>query len=74
MLDLLYRPRILNLPASDELLAIDNEEVLKFNGFEIELDEEAEIGKRIKLVAMPIAKATKKTEFTFEGECRATNR
>lgn len=44
--------------------------MLRFNGFEIEVDEDAPSGQRIKLVAMPVAKATKKTEFTIDGECR----
>ena len=61
------RPRELNLTASDELLAIEHQEVLRFNGFEIEVDEDAQAGQRIKLVAMPVSKATKKTEFTMQG-------
>ena len=60
---------MLDLPASDEMLAIEHEEVLRYNGFEIEIDEEAPIGQRLHLVAMPISKSTKKTEFTFDGEC-----
>lgn len=63
----MHRPRELNLTASDELLAIEHEEVLRFNGFEIEVDEDAQAGQRIKLVAMPVSKATKKTEFTMQG-------
>jgi DNA mismatch repair protein PMS2 len=55
------------LTASDELLAIEHQEVLRFNGFEIEVDEDAQAGQRIKLVAMPVSKATKKTEFTMQG-------
>lgn len=62
------RPRMMELPASDELLAIEHEIVLRFNGFEIEVDEDAPVGQRIKLVSMPISKSTKKTEFTVEGE------
>lgn len=48
-------------------MAIEHEEVLRFNGFEIEVDEDAQAGQRIKLVAMPVSKATKKTEFTMQG-------
>ena len=59
---------MIELPASDELLAIEHENVLRFNGFEIEVDEDAPVGQRIKLVSMPISKSTKKTEFTIEGE------
>lgn len=59
---------MMELPASDELLAIEHENVLRFNGFEIEVDEDAPVGQRIKLVSMPISKSTKKTEFTVEGE------
>lgn len=58
---------MMELPASDELLAIEHENVLRFNGFEIEVDEDAPVGQRIKLVSMPISKSTKKTEFTVEG-------
>jgi DNA mismatch repair protein PMS2 len=57
----------MEMPASDELLAIEHENVLRFNGFEIEVDEDAPIGQRIKLVSMPISKSTKKTEFTVDG-------
>lgn len=60
----------MELPASDELLAIEHENVLRFNGFEIEVDEDAPVGQRIKLVSMPISKSTKKTEFTIEGLSR----
>ena len=67
VLNVAQRPRVLNIPASEELLAIEHEDVLKFNGFEIEIHENAPIGQRIQLVAMPISKSTKKTEFTFEG-------
>lgn len=59
-------PRSLDLPASDELLAIDNIDVLKFNGFEIDVDEEKPTGQRIRLLAMPISKSTKKLEFTYD--------
>ncbi|KAK9895469.1 DNA mismatch repair protein MutL [Cystobasidium minutum MCA 4210] len=62
----LIKPRMIELPASDELLAIEHENVLRFNGFEIEVDEDAPVGQRIKLVSMPISKSTKKTEFTIE--------
>lgn len=58
----------MELPATDELLAMEHDDVLRFNGFEIEMDESAPIGQRIRLVAMPISKSTKKTEFTVEGQ------
>lgn len=60
-------PKLLHLTASDELLAIDHETILKQNGFEIEIDEDESVGQRVKLVAMPISKSTKKIMFTFEG-------
>lgn len=57
----------MELPASDELLAMENEHIFRFNGFDIEVDEEAPVGQRIKLVSMPISKSTKKIGFTVEG-------
>ncbi|CAL1697533.1 unnamed protein product [Somion occarium] len=56
----LIRPEDIELAASDELLAIDNIEVLRQNGFEIEVNEAAaeEYSHRLRLVAKPVSKAT----------------
>ena len=54
------RPQPLELTAADELLATENIEVLRQNGFEIEVDDGAYSGQgsRLKLVAQPISKST----------------
>ncbi|KAL9938418.1 hypothetical protein V8E36_003041 [Tilletia maclaganii] len=52
----LIQPRRLELPASDELVAIEHEETLKKNGFELQIDEDAQAGSRLKLVAQPLSK------------------
>ncbi|KAF9484575.1 DNA mismatch repair protein MutL [Pholiota conissans] len=56
----LFRPRPLELTASDELVAIENIDVLQQNGFEVEIDQEATIGQssRLKLTAQPVSKGT----------------
>ena len=55
-----YRPQPLELTAADELLATENIEVLRQNGFEIEIDGGGYSGQgsRLKLVAQPISKST----------------
>ncbi|OCH89384.1 DNA mismatch repair protein MutL [Obba rivulosa] len=56
----LYRPQPLELTAADELLAAENIDVLRQNGFEVEIDEIAAPGQgsKLKLVAQPISKNT----------------
>ncbi|KIJ62452.1 hypothetical protein HYDPIDRAFT_94326 [Hydnomerulius pinastri MD-312] len=61
----LFRPRPLQLTAADELLAIDNLEVLKRNGFEVSQVEEGEpisdehvSSPRLHLIAQPMSKDT----------------
>jgi DNA mismatch repair ATPase MutL len=54
----LYRPRNLNLAAPDELLAAENLETIQLNGFELSIDEDAPVGQRVKLVALPMSKDT----------------
>ncbi|CDS82381.1 related to PMS1-DNA mismatch repair protein [Sporisorium scitamineum] len=51
-------PRPLELSASDELVAIEHQETLLSNGFEIAVSETGLPGTRVKLVAQPISKAT----------------
>jgi DNA mismatch repair protein PMS2 len=59
----------LELTAADELLAIENVDVLRKNGFEVEVDGEKEVGSdsddvapaqggRLKLTAQPVSKST----------------
>ncbi|KAH9481881.1 DNA mismatch repair protein PMS1 [Psilocybe cubensis] len=56
----LLRPRPLELTASDEMLALDNIEVLRQNGFEVDVEEDNPMGQvsRLKLVAQPVSKST----------------
>lgn len=59
------RPRELNLPSQDEMTAIEHRELLRMNGFEIQVDEEADVGRRVHLIAQPVSKGT---TFGVEGE------
>ncbi|KAF9244457.1 MutL C terminal dimerization domain-containing protein [Melanogaster broomeanus] len=64
----LFRPQQLQLTAADELLAIENMDILKRNGFEVsEVDEMERLGRdgdkdsarvRLQLVAQPMSKDT----------------
>ena len=55
----MLRSRPLELTAADELIAIENIDILKANGFEIEYDEDAELSQgRVKLVAQPVSGST----------------
>jgi DNA mismatch repair protein PMS2 len=67
-----YRPQPLELTAADELLATENIEVLRQNGFEIEVDdsEYSGQGSRLKLVAQPISKST---VFDMKGMVVSSN-
>lgn len=52
------RPRTLDLSASDELVVFDNLDILKSNGFDIQIDEDATSGNRCQLVSLPLSKST----------------
>lgn len=53
------------MTAADELVAVENIDVLKANGFEVEVDEEASPSQgRVKLVAQPISG---NTTFDMKG-------
>ncbi|KAF8151453.1 MutL C terminal dimerization domain-containing protein [Crassisporium funariophilum] len=56
----LYKSQPLELTAADELLAVENIEVLRQNGFEIDVDELGAVGQgsRLKLAAQPVSKST----------------
>ncbi|KAJ6510996.1 MutL C terminal dimerization domain-containing protein [Mycena sanguinolenta] len=56
----LFRPQPLELTAGDELLALENIDVLRQNGFEVETAEEggAGLGPRLSLTAQPVSKDT----------------
>lgn len=64
------RPKPLQLTAGDELVAMENLDVLRSNGFNVEVDEDLPPGRgeRIKLLAMPVSK---ETVFDFKGETQA---
>ncbi|KAK6537650.1 hypothetical protein TWF694_011824 [Orbilia ellipsospora] len=52
----LVRPKVLELSAMDELVVMDNMDVLKKNGFVVEVDDEGLVGKRCRLVSLPMSK------------------
>ncbi|KAF7340690.1 Mismatch repair endonuclease PMS2 [Mycena sanguinolenta] len=56
----LFRPQPLELTAGDELLALENIDVLRQNGFEVETAAEggAGLGPRLSLTAQPVSKDT----------------
>ncbi|KLT42955.1 DNA mismatch repair protein MutL [Cutaneotrichosporon oleaginosum] len=56
----LIKPRAMQLTAADELVAMENLDVLKANGFEVTVDEDAPpgCGQRVSLRAMPVSKET----------------
>lgn len=57
----LLRPRPLELTAADELIALDRLDVLRQNGFEVEVTKAApdsDGGARLRLVAQPVSKST----------------
>lgn len=60
------RPRPLQLTAGDEIVAVENLDILRSNGFEVEIDEDKPPGRgeRISLSAMPVSK---ETTFDFKG-------
>ncbi|CAG8451698.1 6244_t:CDS:10 [Cetraspora pellucida] len=51
----LISPRSLELTAAEELVAIDNIDILKANGFDLEVDLEAQTTKKLKLISQPIS-------------------
>jgi DNA mismatch repair protein PMS2 len=54
----MFRPRPLEVTAADELVAIENLDVLRQNGFELEFTENDATHHRLKLVAQPVSKNT----------------
>ncbi|KAG6857450.1 hypothetical protein H0H87_003517 [Tephrocybe sp. NHM501043] len=59
----LFRPRTIELTASDELVALENIDVLRQNGFDVEEvevvgDDEMRHGARLQLTAQPVSKST----------------
>lgn len=54
----LIQPRLLELSASDELVALQHVDAIRLNGFDIDIEEEGVAGSRIKLLALPVSKGT----------------
>lgn len=48
----------MELTASEELIAIENRQILKANGFDIEVNEDAPVTQKIKLISHPVSKNT----------------
>lgn len=71
MLTPLHSPQMLELTAADELLAVENIDVLRQNGFELEVSEERAPGQRVKLAAQAISKST---VFDVKGERKPFSR
>lgn len=61
------RPRVLELTAADELVALENMAVLQQNGFEVGLEVDQPAGRRLRLLAQPVSK---NTEFDVQGKDR----
>ena len=56
---------MLELTAADELVALENIDVLRQNGFELDVSEDRVPGQRMQLTAQPISKST---VFDMKGE------
>jgi DNA mismatch repair protein PMS2 len=66
------RPHPLELTASDELIATDNIDILRKNGFEVDVNEAAPSGSRLILSAQPVSKSTVfdvKGKFFLSSAC-----
>jgi hypothetical protein len=59
------RPRVLELTAADELVALESMTVLQQNGFEVGLEVDQPAGRRLRLLAQPVSK---NTEFDVQGK------
>ncbi|RPD53292.1 DNA mismatch repair protein MutL [Lentinus tigrinus ALCF2SS1-7] len=55
---MLFRPHVLELAAADEIVALENIDVLRQNGFELDVSEDRAPGQRMQLTAQPISKST----------------
>ena len=56
-------PQKLELTAANEAILMDNVEIFRMNGFEFEIDQNAQVMNKIKLVSLPISK-----NWTFGAE------
>ncbi|CAM0135028.1 unnamed protein product [Umbelopsis sp. WA50703] len=62
----LIHPRAVELTASEELVAMDNIDILKANGFDIQVDENAPSTQKIRIVSQPVSKNTMFNMKDFE--------
>jgi DNA mismatch repair protein PMS2 len=51
-------PRTIELTASEEMVAMDNLDILKSNGFDIQIDEDAPPTQKIRINSQPVSKNT----------------
>ncbi|CEH11845.1 DNA mismatch repair protein-MLH2/PMS1/Pms2 family [Ceraceosorus bombacis] len=54
----LISPRVLELSPADELVAVEHIEAIQLNGFELQFDEGALPGTRLRLISQPVSKGT----------------
>ncbi|KAF8500788.1 MutL C terminal dimerization domain-containing protein, partial [Russula emetica] len=54
----LFTPRVLELTATEELVALENMTVLPQNGFKVGLEVDQPAGRRLRLLAQPVSKNT----------------
>ncbi|PWN40988.1 DNA mismatch repair protein MutL [Ceraceosorus guamensis] len=54
----LISPRVLELSPADELVAAEHIEAIQLNGFELQFDEGALPGTRLRLISQPVSKGT----------------
>ncbi|KAF9028867.1 MutL C terminal dimerization domain-containing protein, partial [Rhodocollybia butyracea] len=56
----LFKPRTLELTASDELIALENMDILRLNGFELGIigAKQNRANRKLNLVAQPVSKST----------------
>ncbi len=52
------RPKVLNLPADEELIVAEDLEIFQKNGFDFVFDWEAPVTQRVKMTAFPYSKNT----------------
>ncbi|KAI9279945.1 hypothetical protein BC943DRAFT_331431 [Umbelopsis sp. AD052] len=62
----LIHPRTIELTASEEMVAMDNLDILKSNGFDIRIDEDAPPTQKIKIISQPVSKNTMFNTKDFE--------
>lgn len=61
----LIQPRPIELTASEEMVAMENIDILRANGFDIEVNELAPPTQKIKIISQPISK---NTMFNIKGK------